>query len=295
MKIIVVALIALAGAGVGAASLAPEEAAETVVQELQSQSDVDLLYALVQQARADLATLRAQAGLTSEGEERGEGGHAEGREGSEGREGGHAEGREGREGSEGGHAEGREGGREGVGEGGEEAGTLWGKFEKSDMTYDNGARLILAYNPGTEAFEGTVQNTTQSVLDQVRVEIHLSNGIELGPTQRLDLRPGQTIPVALSAKGYEFTTWVTHPEAGVEEGHGSEGEEGGEGHAEGEESGEHGAGREGAGEHGEGGEGGEGGGNRPQAGNLRPLYNQLQLLRGEIKALTASLLQEKRG
>ena len=292
MKIIVVSLIALAGAGVGAAGLAPDEAAETVVQELQSQADVDMLYALVQQARADLAALRAQAGLTSEGGERGEGGHAEGREG---RESGHAEGREGREGSEGGHAEGREGGREGVGEGGEEAGTLWGKFEKSDMTYDNGARLILAYNPGTEAFEGTVQNTTQSVLDQVRVEIHLSNGIELGPTQRLDLRPGQTIPVALSAIGYEFTTWVTHPEAGVEEGHGSEGEEGGEGHAEGEESGEHGAGREGAGEHGEGGESGEGGGNRPQAGNLRPLYNQLQLLRGEIKALTASLLQEKRG
>ena len=74
------------------------------------------------------------------------------------------------------------------------------------------------------------------------------------------------IPVALSAIGYEFTAWVTHPEAGIEEGHGSEG-----------------------------GEGGEGGGNRPQAGNLRPLYNQLQLLRGEIKALTATLLQEKRG
>lgn len=282
MKIMMVGLMALAGVGLGAASLTPGDAAEVAIQEQQSQSDVDMLYALVQQTRADLAALRARAGLTGEGEEGGESGHAEGREGREGREAGHAEGREGREGREGGHAEGREGGREGVGEGGEEAGTLWGKVEESDMTYDNGARLILAYNPTTEAFEGTVQNTNSTVLDQVRVEVHLSSGVELGPTRRVDLKPGQTIPVALSAIGYEFSTWVTHPEAGVEEGHGAEGEEGVEGHGEGEESGEHGA-------------GGEGGGNRPQAGNLRPLYNQLQLLRGEIKALTAALLEEKRG
>lgn len=284
MKIVMVSLMGLAAVGVGVPYLTPGDVIDAPAQEQQADDDVAKLYKLVQQARAELAALRAQAGIRSEGGERG---HAEGAEGREGREGGHAEGRErGERGGE--HAEGREApGRERASEGGEEAGTTWGKFEKSDMVYDNGARLILAYNPETEAFEGSVQNTTDQILDQVRVEIHLSSGVELGPTQRIDLKPGQTIPVALSAIGYEFTSWVTHPEAGVEEGHGAEGEEGREGgHAEGEEAGEHGAGREGAGEHGE---GGEGAGDRPAAGNLRPLYNQLQLLRGEIKALSAAL------
>ena len=58
---------------------------------------------------------------------------------------------------------------------------------------------------------------------------------------------------------------------------------------EGEGAGEHGGegGREGRGEHG--GEGREGAGNRPSDGALRPLYNQLQLLRSEIQALSKGL------
>jgi hypothetical protein len=289
MKIVMVSLMGLAAAGVGVPYLTAGDVVDTPAQEQQADDDLAKLYQLVQQARAELATLRAQAGIRSEGGE----GHAEGAEGRESREGGHAEGREGGE-REGGHDEGREApGRDRAGEGGEESGTTWGKFEKSDMVYDNGARLILEYNAATEAFEGSVRNTTNEVLSQVRVEIHLSSGVELGPTQRIDLDPGRTTPVALSAIGYDFTSWVTHPEAGVEEGHGAEGEEGGEGgHGEGEEAGEHGAGGEGAeGGHGE---GGEGGGDRPNDGSLRPLYNQLQLLRGEIRALSAAL-QGSRG
>ena len=285
MKIALMALMGLAAVGVGVPYITPEDVVETPAQEQQADEDLAKLYQLVQQARAELAALRTQAGVRSEGGERG---HAEGAEGREGREEGHAEGRERGE-HEGGHAEGREGpGRDRPAASGEESGTQWGKFEESDMVYENGARLILAYNPTTEAFEGSVQNTTEKALSQVRVEIHLSSGVELGPTQRVDLKPGQTIPVALSAIGYEFASWVTHPEAGVEEGHGAEGEEGGEGgHGEGEEAGEHGAGGEGAeGGHGE---GGEGAGDRPRAGNLRPLYNQLQLLRGEIQALSVAL------
>jgi hypothetical protein len=269
MKIAMVVLMALAGAGIGVPYATGGGDVESLPQGQVADEDVARLYELVKQARVELAALRTQA---SGSEEAGERGHDEGGERGER-----------------GHDEGREApGRERAAEGGEESGTMWGKFEKSDMIYDNGARLILAYNPTTEAFEGSVQNTTNEVLSQARVEIHLSSGIELGPTQRVDLKPGQTIPVALSAIGYEFSSWVTHPEAGVEEGHGSEGEKGREGgHGEGEESGEHGAGGVG-GERGHG-EGGEEGGDRPRAGNLRPLYNQLQLLRGEIKALAASL------
>ena len=43
----------------------------------------------------------------------------------------------------------------------------------------------------TGTFKGTVENTTEKVLERVRVEIHLSNGKELGPTKPGDLKPGE--------------------------------------------------------------------------------------------------------
>ena len=54
-----------------------------------------------------------------------------------------------------------------------------------DETYDavrSGARLILKYDAPSNSFKGTVENTTDSVLERVRIEVHLSNGAELGPT-----------------------------------------------------------------------------------------------------------------
>ena len=61
-------------------------------------------------------------------------------------------------------------------------------------TYDNvrnGARLILAYDAQSNSFKGTVENTTDETLQQVRVEVHLSNGTELGPTLRWTCNPAQ--------------------------------------------------------------------------------------------------------
>ena len=46
----------------------------------------------------------------------------------------------------------------------------------------NGARLILNYDAQSNSFKGTVENTTNETLKRVRVEVHLSNGKELGPT-----------------------------------------------------------------------------------------------------------------
>ena len=68
----------------------------------------------------------------------------------------------------------------------EESGQQFAK----DETYDNvrnGARLILNYDASTSTFVGTVENTTNQTLSQVRVEVHLSNGTELGPTTPRDL------------------------------------------------------------------------------------------------------------
>ena len=48
-----------------------------------------------------------------------------------------------------------------------------------DETFDavrSGARLVLSYDAPSNSFKGTVENTTNGVLDRVRIEVHLSNG-----------------------------------------------------------------------------------------------------------------------
>ena len=139
----------------------------------------------------------------AESRESGEPGSEHGGQGSESRESG---GEHGGEGSESGkHGEG--------GEGTEESGTQYGL----DDTYDNvrgGARLIISYDRGNNAFTGTVENTTVGTLRRVRVEVHLSNGIELGPTTPVDLASGDTAEATLEASSQPFKTWSAHPEVG---------------------------------------------------------------------------------
>ena len=109
-------------------------------------------------------------------------------------------------------------------EGGSEGEESGQEFAK-DETYDqvrNGARLKLVYDAKTNAFVGTVENTTNQTLSKVRVEVHLSNGIELGPTTLTDLAPDQTINVELSAAGQDFNKWSAHPEVGSSEHGGGE-------------------------------------------------------------------------
>ncbi len=97
-------------------------------------------------------------------------------------------------------------------------------FLTLDETYDTvrkGARLIIGYQAGNNAFVGTVENVTDAILSQVRVEVHLSNGVELGPTTPVDLRPGQTTAVRLRATTETFDGWTPHAEVGADE-HGTE-------------------------------------------------------------------------
>ncbi len=110
-----------------------------------------------------------------------------------------------------------------------------------DDTYDavrRGVRLILTYDSTSSAFVGTVENVIDQTVSAVRVEVHLSNGTELGPTERNDLAPGEKIAVKLSAEGQDFDWWKAHAESG-ESGEEHSGEHGGE-HG-GEHSGERGS------------------------------------------------------
>ena len=127
-------------------------------------------------------------------------------------------------------------------DGKEESGTELARNETYDKVR-NGARLVLNYDAESNSFKGTVENTTDETLKQVRVEVHLSNGKELGPTPSADLAPGAKKDVQLTATSTDFDKWSAHPEVGSgehsnsehdEEGseHDSEGGEGGEGESE---------------------------------------------------------------
>ncbi len=109
------------------------------------------------------------------------------------------------------HAEGGESVEHGSGEEGEESGVQIGPEDTWDATR-NGARLVLSFDPASNAFVGTVENTTQHMLCAVRVEVHLSTGTELGPTERTDLLPGEETVVELPTAGEAFETWTAHPE-----------------------------------------------------------------------------------
>ncbi len=102
------------------------------------------------------------------------------------------------------------------GDEGEEAGFRLGVNE----TYNevrNGVRMVLAYDSTDGMFVGTVENVTEAMILRVRVEVHLSDGTEVGPTEPGDLRPGEARSVSLSAEGRSFAWWKAHAESGAGE------------------------------------------------------------------------------
>ena len=155
-----------------------------------------------------------------------------------------------------GHGPGGEGGSESGGESGSEegSGAMLAKDEIFDATR-SGARLVMGYDAASNSFNGIVENTTGSTLSNVRIEVHLSNGTELGPTTPMDMAPGEMYAISMPATQESFTGWIAHAEVGGGEGGGEHGS-GGSGSGEGSESGgresggEHGGSRESGGEHG---------------------------------------------
>ena len=141
------------------------------------------------------------------------------------------------------HGAGGESGNESVGAGGEEGSGAY--TLAPDETFDavrSGARLTLKYDASSNSFIGAMENTTNGILDLVRIEVHLSNGAELGPTTPTDMAPGEVVTINLPATPASFTGWTAHAEVGA----GGEGSESGGEHRDG---GEHGSGRESGGEH----------------------------------------------
>ncbi|MBT3384501.1 MAG: hypothetical protein HN778_10700 [Prolixibacteraceae bacterium] len=78
----------------------------------------------------------------------------------------------------------------------------------------NGVRLILYFDAQSSTFVGSIENTTDKAISKIRVEVHLSNGTELGPTANTDLAPGEIKNVSLPAISENFETWGAHAEVG---------------------------------------------------------------------------------
>lgn len=75
-----------------------------------------------------------------------------------------------------------------------------------------GVRLEMRMDDESGSFTGTVTNTTDARICAVRVEVHLADGPELGPTDQVDLAAGTTAPMTLDAEGQGFERWTAHSE-----------------------------------------------------------------------------------
>ena len=183
--IVVLAVFAANGCG-GESESSPDELPEAVSGQASPTSEV---------AR------EAEDADAERAEEAGE--HGEGDEEGEHREGGEHDG----DGEHGEHGEGGEHGEEG-----EESGEYIGRTQTWDATR-RGMRLTLSFDETQSAFTGTVENTTRATICNVRVEVHLSDGPELGPTPGLDLLSGESAATSLPSGGAPFERWTAHPEA----------------------------------------------------------------------------------
>lgn len=123
--------------------------------------------------------------------------------------------------------------REHAGEGSEEEPDIRLALTDTFDTVRKGVRLILSYDKASSSFIVTVENVSSEKVHAVRVEVHLSNAVELGPTTPEDLAPGGKSNIKLSATGQSFTWWKAHAEtsgpggqAGEEHGHDNDSEHG---------------------------------------------------------------------
>jgi len=97
---------------------------------------------------------------------------------------------------------------------GEESGNTLTLNETYDVVR-KGTRMIMNYDQKSNSFNGIVENTTSGILKNVRVEVHLSNGLEIGPTTPVNLAPGEKMVVVILATNQAFDGWTPHAEVGT--------------------------------------------------------------------------------
>ena len=82
------------------------------------------------------------------------------------------------------------------------------QFSSADTAKEirSGVELVMNYDGSRGVFTGMVTSMTNATVTKVRVEIHLSNGVELGPAPNVDLVAGETKSVELDASNQSYFT-----------------------------------------------------------------------------------------
>ena len=100
---------------------------------------------------------------------------------------------------------------------GEEKGIEY-SIDQSCEVIQNGCYLYLSFDKDKNEFIGYAKNLSDRTLTGVRLEIHLDNGIELGPTRRVTLAPEAVVNLSLKGSSRKFSKWTAHLEVGSSEG-----------------------------------------------------------------------------
>ncbi len=71
----------------------------------------------------------------------------------------------------------------------------------------DGLHVIVSYHAPTSSFIGFIENTTNKIISNIRIEIYLSNAVELGPTRPGSLQPGEMKNISLLVHNQGFSEW----------------------------------------------------------------------------------------
>ena len=71
----------------------------------------------------------------------------------------------------------------------------------------SGIRLVLSYDSTTNAFTGLLENTTETLLPKVGIDVYLDSHATRLSSSATDLAPSQVIAVTLPVDSKPFTSW----------------------------------------------------------------------------------------
>ncbi len=76
----------------------------------------------------------------------------------------------------------------------------------------SGVHVMVKYMLDDKYFYGSLENVGDELVKGIKVGMHLSNGMDLGPTHGLDLVPGKAGSVVIDADIKEWEKWAVYVE-----------------------------------------------------------------------------------
>ena len=89
----------------------------------------------------------------------------------------------------------------------EPVGPQYAPSDTLDEVYHEVVRLVLSYDSTTDAFTGTMTNTTETTQPNFSIAVYLDTHATPLETSAVNLAPGQAIAVTLPVGAKLFTSW----------------------------------------------------------------------------------------